>query len=592
MEKQSSAFQFGVPLDQASIYFFLCLSAAIALVFLFCRKKFDEPSVEKHEDDFAYQLLPRYLATKQEYSRGFLIYFGSMAFTVFMLSLVGPKPLSAFGVDIPPQLGNAAVPLFVALVLVGILPNVPVLQEIEKWIRKYAHERAFIPASARAAAENLSAADFDFDAYDTEDVLQTPEMRGVERADFNKPRRSLEHSWARLSCLVYELKWRRMAGMIEALDGELLRKYAADLDSIEDKRNALEGDVAHYRATRAGGDVLHRTIRGVLYKLYVLLACATRSKAQPQSSMQRALRKFGFVVSPTPNVPENRDLMIVGITVMAASVLVVCFAALVLGRLGLWAVSGDFPSVGYQPFSIMASTVLAHSAAIFVAELIRTRRIAKGCWFNQNGTAARATGANYIRVALACGVAGYGVFILWGLVFQSAAAELFKEAAPFALLPAATGGFFACHLDNAELNSRPPRFIEVAVQSAITGFCGLAASTASLVLAIDAPVAALDEILLMTAVGATIGGSFGWYLPTAAAALRYDPLAVAREERLRTLEVTALQHFEDPVKARQWIERPLSALRNLSPKLAATDIETYEHAISLLEPPQPAAALR
>jgi hypothetical protein len=589
MEKQSSTFQFGVPLDQASVYFFLCLCAAIALVFLFCKKKFDEPSVEANEDDFAYQLLPRYLATKQEYSRGFLIYFGSMAFTVFMLSLVGPKPLSAFGVDIPPQLGNAVVPLFVALVLVGILPNVPVLQEIEKWIRKYAHERAFIPGAARAAAEKLSAADFDFESYDNDDVLQRPEMRGVARADFHKPRRSLEHSWARLSCLVYELKWRRMAGTIESLDSELLRKYAADLDSIEDKRNALEADVAHYRETPTSGDGLHRTMRTILYKLYVLLGCAIRSKPQPQSSMQQALRKFGFVLPPTPTPPENRDLMIVGLTVMAASVLVVCFVALVLGRLGLWTVSADFPSVGYQPFSIAASTVFAHSIAIFVAELIRTRRIAKGCWFNQNGAVAHATGANYIRVALACGVAGYAAFVLWGLVFGSAGVDLFKEAAPYALLPAATGGFFACHLDNAELNSRPSRFIEAVEQAAVTGFCGLIASTAALVLAIDAPVHALDEILLMTAVGATIGGSFGWYLPQAAATLRYDPLAAARNERLRTLEAAALRQFKDPAKARRWIEHPLPALRDLSPKLAAVELETYEHAISLLETPQPAA---
>jgi uncharacterized protein (DUF2384 family) len=582
----SSPVQFGVTLDQASIYFFICLCAAIALVILFCRKKFNEPSVERNEEDYVSQLLPRHLATREEYSKGLLIYMGSMAFTVLMLALIGPKPLSVFGVNIPPEIGNAAVPLLVALVLVGILPNVPVLQEIEKWLRRYAHEQAFIPTAARATAEKLSAADFDFAAYDKKEVLDAAEMHGVKSSDFQRSRRSLEHSWARLSCLVYELKWRRMAGLVDSLDGDLLRSYATDLDSIEDKKKSLEAEVARYRSKNSGNathanDTLHRTIRSTLYKLYILLGCAVRLKAKPNRDINPALRSFGFALTATTNPPENRDLTLVGMAVMSASVLVIAFAAYVLGRLGLWNVSELFPNAGYQPFVIMVSAAFAHGLAILVADLVRTRRINNGCWFTPAGSTQKAVSANYIRVALASGAVGYAAYILWGLVFQGGTADLFKEAAPHALLPAATGGFLAYHLDNVELCRRPSRLWEVAPQALVTAFCGLAAASASVGFTTYTPAETLDQIVLITVIGAAIGASFAWYIP-AAASTKSDPLAEAREERLRMLTAAARNRFKSPGEAEQWIARPHAALGNKPPQAAANDVEGYEQALGLL----------
>jgi hypothetical protein len=49
-----------------------------------------------------------------------------------------------------------------ALVLMGALPNVPGLMIVETYMRQYAHERAYIPDAARATAERIATADFDF----------------------------------------------------------------------------------------------------------------------------------------------------------------------------------------------------------------------------------------------------------------------------------------------------------------------------------------------------------------------------------------------------------------------------------------------
>ena len=272
----------GIPLDDrwTLLTFIACLAAALALVYLFCQKKFAEPS-STGSGDYVDQMMPRYLATKQEYSKGFLMYFGTMAATVLLLSLIGPNNLSVLGIEVPKGIGHAAVPLATALVLVGLMPTVPILLELEKWLRKAAHERAYIPTAARATAQRLAAADFDFTAY--RDVLQQPELRGVESGDFAQSRRSLEHDWARLSCLVYEQRSRRTAGMLNSLDADLLSAYARDLENIEDKMRVMAADVATYRREIARdpsytNDALRGADARNLYKLYILLGCAVRLK--------------------------------------------------------------------------------------------------------------------------------------------------------------------------------------------------------------------------------------------------------------------------------------------------------------------------
>ena len=68
----------------------------------------------------------------------------------------------------PKQLGCVGVPLAIAFVLMGALPNVPGLMLIETFLRQFAHERAFIPDAARATAERLAAADLSFSSYEGE----------------------------------------------------------------------------------------------------------------------------------------------------------------------------------------------------------------------------------------------------------------------------------------------------------------------------------------------------------------------------------------------------------------------------------------
>src|SRR4051812_8885503 len=94
----------GVPLDEMSPLFFGCLGIASWLVYVFCQNKFAERSVTEN-GGFIYQLLPRQLATRQEYSHGFFIYCGSMVVMVIFLSMLGANNLEQLGIVLPKQIG-------------------------------------------------------------------------------------------------------------------------------------------------------------------------------------------------------------------------------------------------------------------------------------------------------------------------------------------------------------------------------------------------------------------------------------------------------------------------------------------------------
>jgi hypothetical protein len=572
--------------------FFASLAAAICLVYMFCQRKFAERSVTE-SGDFIYQLLPRQLATRQEYSHGFVIYFGSMAGMVVLLSLLGANNLEQLGIALPKQIGYVGVPLAIAFMLMGALPNVPGLMRVETYLRQFAHERAYIPDAARATAERLAAADFDFTSYQGE-ALHSPEMRGVEPADFTRSRHTLEHGWARLCCLVFAQKSYRMEGLTGSLDAGLLRDYQRDLELIEGQKKSMEAQVAAYRTTRASdpyctNEALRGDIVSNLYKLYILLGCAVRLKAQPNDDIDLALRPLGFKLNRAPRLDGNGDLKLVSLTVVAVSTTLLGLAAMGFGQLGLWTMSWVYPQTMLQPFLDAAATLVPHATAIMVADLMRRRAVNKGSWFAASGQPQRANGANYIRVAVVCGVAGYLGLILWGLTQGPPTQDSFKIEIPNALLAMVTGGFYVYHLDNAETGQRPSRPWELGSETVLTGLCGLIAACATWQIILGAAAAAVDKIILTTVINAAVGFALAWYLPKAAAAARHDPLAEASRERVRALETAAQLRLGN--SAPGWLDQQHPVLGGISPRTAAAAaVDGYERAISLLQGPTALAA--
>jgi len=583
-----SIFGLSLPLDAPTL---VCVALGIVIVAFLSMKKFNEPSVERVEDDLIAQLLPRYLATREQYSRAMICYIASLVGILCLLSAIGPRLL-----DLSPALApfKPVAPIAFALLLVGALANLPWLQDIEWRIRLFWHERAYIPAAARAVADTLRASNFEFSSYAQPAVLASPSMRGIELTDFAAPRGSIEHGWARLTCLSHELGWRRNAGDIEALDGEILDRYASDLDTIAAKRQALEADMAQYRQEKArnpfsDNNELRKAITGLLRKLYILLACAVRLKASPTANINTVFRSFGFVLGPSTASPGNQDLIIVGLAVMTGSLLMLTFVAVAVRDAGIWQLSDNFPKDMVQPFIWSLSALLVHGCAIVTADWTRARSLRSGRWFVVVGQERRPVAANYIRVALCCALTGYVALYLWGLIFQAPTIGLAKGTAPFVLLPAATGAFYSYHLDNVELGRRPRRRWEIGSQALVTALCGLVTIRVWLRLG-GAAAGNADFIALVTLFAAVVGASLAWYLPQAAASRRYDPMAEAWQARVAMLRAAALDRFRNAELADQWLARPHPSLDNRTPGDAAADIELCIKALGLLHGPLAVAA--
>jgi hypothetical protein len=578
----------GVPLDQMSVFFFASLALAVWLIYVFCQRKFAERSVTG-SGDFIYQMLPRQLATREEYSHGFLIYFGSMATILVVLSLLGANNLDQLGLTLPKHLSYLGMPLALAFVLMGALPNVPGLMLIETYMRQYAHERAYIPDAARATAERIATADFDFTAYAGE-ALRSPQMRGILPDDFTRSRHTLEHNWARLCCLVYALKSYRMEGFTGALDASLLQDYQSDLDLIESQKRSMEPQVTAYRSARESdpyytNEELRRCIVDNLRKLYILLGCAVRLKTQPNDDIDLALRPFGVILKPTLRPQGTGDLKLVSLTAVAMSVVLLGLAADGLGQLGLWTTSAVFPQTVMQPFWDAAATFVPYATAIIVADLVRRRAIGKGRWFVTSGQRQQASGANYVRVAVICGVAGYLALIIWGLTQAPPTQDSFRIEIPSALLAMVTGAFYVFHLDNAEAGQRPSRAWELGAETVITGLCGLIAACATWQIILGTAGAAVDRIILTTLINAAVGFALAWYIPQAAAALRYNPLVNESQERVRALQTAAQARLGGA--AAIWLDRQHPALDGIPPRLAAAaGADGFERAIALLQGPQ------
>jgi hypothetical protein len=561
--------------------FLACLGLALAVVFLFSTAKFGEPTIERNDEDPVSQLLPKFLATPQQYARALMVYILAMSAIVVVLSFLGPRVVSLGATDLPDA--PTALPLVVALVLVGMFPNVPWLQEIERRLRRFAHQRAFIPTAARATAERLAAAEFDFSSYESAHVLNTCAMRGVEATDFHASRDSIEYAWARLSCLLYKLRQIQDADSAIALDGEVLARYAKDLDSLALKRKSLEIEIAHHRRDSAkpkyrGNEELHRAIRKTLRTLYVLIGCAVRLNLHTGTAANPTLRQFGFLLDPPTTTRDNENVMIVGLALMSVAIFAIVYAAVGLGQTGLWQPSASFPQQPLEPFKWAFSGLLAHGTAIYVADTVRSRWMTQGTWFGLHG---RRDVANYVLVAVACAVAGFIVLYLWCLLQVGISWNLAVALAPYATLWATTGVAYVVHLDDVDLARPRSPGQAIAVQALVTGLCGFIAASAS-------GGAAYDSVFVAVAFGAAIGATLAWYIPAGAARQKYDPLADARAHRVAALEAEARRFHDDQAAASDWLDQPIKALNHQTPRQAAYSLATFEKAVSLLREPKTA----
>ncbi len=558
--------------------FVLSLGISILIVVAFSGPKFGEPAFVKKDDDFVTHFLPAELTTKRDYYRALFIYVAFLVSVLVVLSLVGPSPLAALGITKAPNAPDA-LPIFLALLIVGLLPNTPVIRGLELSIRKFAQARAFIPQKARVLLARLAAANFDFTQYSNSTVMHSIWLRGVEAEDFDSDRGTLEYSWARLSCLLYAIDNRRTSGSVDEYDSDLMDKYELEFERIKLHKKAIEADFVDYRGRKAS-DVtyndnnLHDEIKKTVRALYVLLGCSVLVKSQPNADLNAVFAKFGLLLAPPSKIPGNTGIAIVGLSVMTISVFLLVFAAANIAAIWNWHKSELFPVKPLDPYVYAVSALLAQGTAIFTANAVRTW-LFPGRWL-QNGK--RRDPVKYVMVGIVCAVVGYVVLLGWAFVIDRPSLSLAISTLPQAILPAVTGIFFAVNLDTVYLQQTPPAWMEIGIQGAATGFCSYVTTESWMTLIGKT---GNDYLVLMILIGVCIGCLLGWYIPRAARR-RYDPSAETKEAWSFAAETNAKKILKDDTAANFWLGNSLDEFGGRSPKTAIVDRATFEAGMKLL----------
>lgn len=96
------------------------------------------------------------LTAKSRFGRGLITYFLIIIVIYYLSIRVGHQIFSAsFGIDIDPQ----AFPLYIALVIAGLIPNVPKVATVEEWVRAVAQRLSGVPSDHKFIYDKLSRSD-------------------------------------------------------------------------------------------------------------------------------------------------------------------------------------------------------------------------------------------------------------------------------------------------------------------------------------------------------------------------------------------------------------------------------------------------
>jgi len=136
---------------------------SLVVLVVFARDRFAQPSYTKDDEGYLARFAPRFLASSARYREGQLVYTSVLIGLFLVLTLSGPNIIALLGGSATPagvkqaDVASEVYPLVVALFLVGIgvANDMSPLGRIEFLLRRYAHQRAFIPNGSRSIARRL-----------------------------------------------------------------------------------------------------------------------------------------------------------------------------------------------------------------------------------------------------------------------------------------------------------------------------------------------------------------------------------------------------------------------------------------------------
>jgi hypothetical protein len=417
--------------------------------------------------------------------------------------------------------GNGDFPLWVMVFLLGFYPHLPVLRQVEDRYRRWFHERAFIPAEAKALVNQLVAnpAFFKPDEKTTDKVIQKygrgmPEDWGRQRSN------RLAGKWFQLVYLREKLELWRSNPEIERFVGHCEEDYARFQEQFRQLHLDVESFIEHHNGNggKPADDAfsehmdqlkisIMRQIEKLLGRAYEFVACGILSTERIHSRRTATLNYFGLFPTYEPGMPIVLDIVlknavIVFLVASLTSTVYIGYRQISSGRplrpaMGLvWAV-----------IALMMIGLCILGAVVVYRILTRKSRFA-----------VESSGDTVVIGPFVHQCIGFATGYLcgWLVIFPYLSMATDKgfmynliRSLPWPLIPAITSAFIVYYLD--VLPDKSSRIKDAFRQGVATGVVGLIVSLWSFQSLLDN----LSSFIYIVSTGVLLGGAIGYFFPSA-----------------------------------------------------------------------------
>jgi len=425
----------------------LCFGTVVVAMYSWTR--FDEPSYDSQSEYFA-RYKPRFATSSQRYWRAKWSYVGAITLMFFVFSLVPELFIGLASIDPnagQPKLGEAAIPLAVALALIT-LENTPGLRDIERRIRGFLHAFARIPDRVRRSVAQMRSSPFNFTPNSISALtrkLGLPSEGSNPLANLSDllAEDDLLHSWYSIGALLYALSEKNRDRI--GIDPLFFESYKAEFESIGDKHVALTELVRQHVAERSRADAADsstlREVRDLRDRLFTFIACGVHSNVKGDAESLEIIKRLGFAIRPSDR--RNRAFVapLAGLAIIVLIVVSIftgystqIFREHVLLRVGrAWIDAFPVPkeTLGFYTWSWM--TALFYLSAIIAALAIRNSRVAKRKWFDITNLKRERPILSYVTPTLAGTALGsltlFAIAVIGGPGFRLSFGDIGKAAA-------------------------------------------------------------------------------------------------------------------------------------------------------------------
>ncbi len=348
------------------------------------------------------QASPDELTSERHFLTAWIVYVFGLLVIFAILSATGQYifPVIATSLKLDPATLKVVLPVVAAFCLVGFMPHIPGLKQLEQWWREFMHRRASIPSRIHAVMEELRPRDFCYDR------LSTSSINGL--VQFGNPEARLEalheaFSGGRLSASAEN--WIFLSGLISAIPiaranagrrmgARFITRHMEHFNSLSFEHRELKeklfkdytpGPVENFNSRCDTND---REIGELLENAKTFIGCIIASRPD-EVPLGEALYLYFFNNNRNEAVEnkkrDERDILLLSLGLgLLVSFLLVCFVPFLTMLFSASWSKGlpDFPNYGNNLLGWLLGDQFKYAPLLFLALAYRHREISNGRWFS------------------------------------------------------------------------------------------------------------------------------------------------------------------------------------------------------------------